>query len=469
MDVLTLYQSFLPAVKIIPKGGGEYAAPCPSCGGNDRFVLWPEHHSGAAGGRYLCRGCGLQGDGVQFLRDFQGMTYREACAELRIEPKAEAHGEKDKRQARQEKANWTPEPEHLPSAEWIKQAARVVAACAAGVDSGAGQDFLRERGLTVETAHKLGIGWNAADRYDNRKAWGLPEEIRPETGRPCKVWLPRGLVLPVRRKVGVVALLVRRADWKKGDTMPKYWQVKGSGKGCFCIGKAGLPVVLVESLLDAVLIWQEAGDVAAAVALTGATKKPDAGTVAFLRASPCLLCALDYDEAGKKSWPWWQEHFPMARLWPCATGKDPTEMYAAGIPVREWVQAGIADSTEPAKQHDPMPHTQASKLQEKTSIAPEHATSMPQASLTNASISQHNTQPLTTKLAAAGLWVVPLAGVGLVVHHDQPFTNETRAIISLWIYDRWAAISKELAAELGAHTLPKRVGFKQYGMGRVCW
>jgi hypothetical protein len=155
---------------------------------------------------------------------------------------------------------------------------------------------------------------------------------------------------------------------------------------------------------------------------------------------------------------------------PCkANEKDKAEHSGGVTNAKQPLNASLSNDKKPAKQHDPMPHTQASKLQEKTSIAPEHATSMPQASLTNASISQHNTQPLTTKLAAAGLWVVPLAGVGLVVHHDQPFTNETRAIISFWIYDRWAAISKELAAELGAHTLPKRVSFKQYGMGRVCW
>lgn len=173
--------------------------------------------------------------------------------------------------------------------------------------------------------------------------WGLEDEMNPETGRFRKVWLPRGLVLPIRRKVGTVSVLIRRADWKPKDDLPKYWQVKGSGNGCCCLGAAGKPVVVVESVLDAVLVWQEAGDVAAAVALTGATKRPDAGTTAFLRAAPLVLWSLDFDEAGTKAWAWWAEHFQAVKCPPLA-GKDPGDMRQAGIPIRLWVEAGIAEA-----------------------------------------------------------------------------------------------------------------------------
>lgn len=208
---------------------------------------------------------------------------------------------------------------------------------------GDGLAYLHTRGLTVETARKLGIGWNPADRYDRRTEWGLEDEMNPETGRFRKVWLPRGLVLPIRRKVGTVSVLIRRADWKPKDDLPKYWQVKGSGNGCCCLGAAGKPVVVVESVLDAVLVWQEAGDVAAAVALTGATKRPDAGTTAFLRAAPLVLWSLDFDEAGTKAWAWWAEHFQAVKCPPLA-GKDPGDMRQAGIPIRLWVEAGIAEA-----------------------------------------------------------------------------------------------------------------------------
>ena len=86
MDVLTLYESLPTAGRIVSKGGGEFCGPCPSCGGRDRFLIWPEHSSGATGGRFLCRGCGVQGDALEFLREFRGLSYAEACEELRIAP-----------------------------------------------------------------------------------------------------------------------------------------------------------------------------------------------------------------------------------------------------------------------------------------------------------------------------------------------------------------------------------------------
>lgn len=351
MDVLTLYQTLSPAGKIKSKGNGEYCGPCPTCGGRDRFLVWPDHPSGATGGRFLCRGCGVQGDAVEFLRTFLGMSYREACEALRLEPRRAVCHTAGKGTARE----WMPEPERLPSAGWKERAAAFVHACAAGVESGDGLECLQSRGLTVETARNLGIGWNPTDRYDRRADWGLDDEVNPKTGRPRKVWLPRGLVLPIRRKAGVTALLIRRADWKPKDALPKYWQIKGSGNGCYVIGKPGLPVVLVESVLDAVLVWQEAGNIVATVALTGATKKPDAGSAAFLRAAPLILWSLDFDEAGTKAWTWWREHFLGVMAWPCAVGKDPGDMLKAGVPIRMWVEAGITEAEKSARQGEALP------------------------------------------------------------------------------------------------------------------
>ena len=351
MDVLTLYQTISPAGEIKSKGNGEYCGPCPSCGGRDRFLVWPEHPSGATGGRFLCRGCGAQGDAVEFLRTFRGMNYREACEALRIEPDRRNGHVMTNSTARKE---WAPEPERLPSAVWMEQAARLVATCGAGIGAGPGLETLRGRGLAVETARALGIGWNPADRYDRRVDWGLDDEVNPKTGRPRKVWLPKGLVLPIRRKTGIAALLIRRAEWKAEDDLPKYWQVKGSGDGCFCIGKPGLPVVLVESFLDAALVWQEGRDLVAACALTGATKKPDAGTTVFLREAPFILWSLDFDAPGRKAWAWWRERFTV-KAWPCAAGKDPGEMLKAGVPIRLWVEAGITEAGEEARQGEALP------------------------------------------------------------------------------------------------------------------
>jgi len=111
---------FLPAGRLrrvlTGSNGPEYAGPCPGCGGEDRFRVWPEHLSGATGGRYYCRGCNATGDGIEFLERFRGMSFKEAKAALGID------GATGSFAARQEKARQgdgkpvaiTPVPEGVP-------------------------------------------------------------------------------------------------------------------------------------------------------------------------------------------------------------------------------------------------------------------------------------------------------------------------------------------------------------------
>ena len=70
------------------KHGGEYSGPCPLCRqGTDRFKVWPEVGRwaclGAAHGR---AGCGRSGDAIQYIRERDGVSYREACGRLDVEP-----------------------------------------------------------------------------------------------------------------------------------------------------------------------------------------------------------------------------------------------------------------------------------------------------------------------------------------------------------------------------------------------
>lgn len=55
------------------KGAGEYSTHCPWCGGEDRFCVWLDDN------RYWCRQCGRKGDSIQFLRDFEGLPFKEAA------------------------------------------------------------------------------------------------------------------------------------------------------------------------------------------------------------------------------------------------------------------------------------------------------------------------------------------------------------------------------------------------------
>jgi len=58
VDLLALVGRDTQVKKVAGTAGGEWAGPCPWCGGNDRFRLWPNSDHP----RYWCRGCDRRGD-----------------------------------------------------------------------------------------------------------------------------------------------------------------------------------------------------------------------------------------------------------------------------------------------------------------------------------------------------------------------------------------------------------------------
>ena len=326
--------------------GGEFCGPCPWCSGRDRFRVWPEHPRSSTG-RFMCRGCGRQGDGLQFVMETEGVSYREACRRLSVAPRPRA--------ATGHAPRWEPKPSLLPGKSWTARAAAFVAHAAAALAAGGpGLDYAASQGLTPETCRKLRVGWNPTDVYEGREAWGLPPEMNPDTGRPRRMWMPAGLVIPSIHDGQVVAVKIRRAGWTPEDRLPKYAALAGSAPVPFVMGQGeGKPVVVVESELDAVLTAQEARDLVCAVALRSARGRPDAEAHALLLAAPVILVATDGDEAGATAWPWWRTNYPQAKRWPVPAGKDvgdlPREM------IRPWFEAGIAPSCRASGSAPPPP------------------------------------------------------------------------------------------------------------------
>ena len=113
------------------------------------------------------------------------------------------------------------------------------------------------------------------------------------------------------------------------------------------IGDGNPVAVVVESELDALLLHQEAGDLVNVVSLGNAQTRPDQQAADLLNQSRLILVALDADQAGAtESWRWWKDHYPQAHRWPPIQGKDPGEMLAAGVNLKAWVQAGLAEYGE---------------------------------------------------------------------------------------------------------------------------
>lgn len=83
------------------------------------------------------------------------------------------------------------------------------------------------------------------------------------------------------------------------------------------------------------------------VALANTQARPDQQAADLLNRTGLILVALDADKAGAtESWRWWKDHYHQAHRWPPIQGKDPGEMFAAGVNLRTWVQAGLAEYAE---------------------------------------------------------------------------------------------------------------------------
>lgn len=198
-----------------------------------------------------------------------------------------------------------------------------------------------ERGLTDAAVKAAGLGWCPGDLYDDRERWGLPPEENAK-GRPKRVWLPAGLVIPAYYGTRV---RIRRPN--PGDG-PRYVTVTGSDPRPLALGVLrDRSALVVESDLDAWLCWQEAGDLAGAVALGSDRTKPEPLLHRLLTACPRVLVALDGDETGARAaWDFWPRTYRNAVRLPPVGDEDPCEMRRAGMDLREWVRYGLEDAPE---------------------------------------------------------------------------------------------------------------------------
>lgn len=332
--LLSLYQGEgLEARRSAGTGGGEYSGPCPWCGGRDRFRVWPEQ---GESGRYWCRQCGKAGDSIQYLRERRGLSYREACEALGLEARTVT----GLGRVASTPPAWEPRTCASPGELWQGKARRLISNGVFhlwGASGAKTRAYLqKDKGLAEATIKKFILGWLPADRWDQAGAWGLPAVLK-EDGQPKKLWLPKGITIPWIDGGQVARVRVRRPEGE-----PRYYLLRGSSTAAMILGREKPVTLVLESELDALLMWQEAGDLVNVVALGNAQARPDRELAKVLQASRLILMGLDADPAGaKESWQWWPQHYPQAERWPPIDGKDPGEMLAAGVSVRLWVQAAF--------------------------------------------------------------------------------------------------------------------------------
>lgn len=364
-DLLGLFEA--KGLKPVKKTGGEWAAPCPACGGTDRCMIKPADHDGRGG--YWCRQCGAYGDAIQFLRDYEGMTYGEACRHLGIEAaRATSSLPRPPRPAAAHDP-FQAAPSVPPAEQWAEKAATFVGWAHQHLLANPQQlAWLAARGLPLEAVKAYRLGWNPGEKGKSclirpRSSWGLPPvETEPDAaGNPGKpkttFWIPRGLVIPYFDPAvadgQVLRLRIRRpdADRESFGKDKKYYVIPGSNMDAMILGREAKAFVVVESELDALMLHHVAGDLVGTVSvMTANVRKIEAGVHAALADALVILVALDAegkDGAGAKGCGRWAASFPRAKRWPCPVAKDPGEAFEQGANLRAWIVAGLPPVLRP--------------------------------------------------------------------------------------------------------------------------
>lgn len=331
VDLLT--QDSVESQLVANTNGGEYAGPCPMCGGEDRFRAWPNEGDN---GRWWCRGCGQSGDCIEYLTRCRNMSYRDAFKFMGVDL-----GETRRaRRPYQISKEWIPREMGTPNGMWQKKALEFVYWSRAQLHDAHVDTrhwLFLQRGLKWATIVNALLGWNPEDSFFDRESWGLPQKIK-ENGTPAKLWLPRGLVIPCFSDNGIERLRVRRPE---PNAAPRYIFIPGGSSAPMVLGNSEYCVV-VESELDGLLLHQEAGDLVTAIAIGNAQTRPDRKATDILQAAKKILVSLDDDEAGaKNAWEWWLTNFPNAVRLPPVDGKDPTEMHLSHVDLKSWIEIGI--------------------------------------------------------------------------------------------------------------------------------
>lgn len=205
--------------------------------------------------------------------------------------------------------------------------------------------WLRFRGLDDETIRRFRLGYIA----DHFESGPLPVLGTDGRGGTRRIWLPRGIVLPQLRPgswhstvadeddpadpdprwVGVHVRRLHPDVFKIWTGRDKFMSATGSTTGFIYPlpdDAPGRPFLLAEGHWDALIGWQQVGDLVEVGSVGSASASIDRlpiETRVALAAAPWLLVATDADAAGAEAAWRWREAYPHKfwRLMP-PRGKD---------------------------------------------------------------------------------------------------------------------------------------------------
>lgn len=310
MDLLTVISRDTPLRRASSTGGGEWAGPCPFCGGRDRFRVQPER------GRWWCRQCSAGErweDGIAYLRRRDGLSFREAC---------EAMGRYELATSSGRPSRPLPPPRPEPSAAWRTAATHAHEGCVTALWSPLGaraRAWLHRRGLSEATLRDWRLGYSVGQQMEG-------------------LWIPRGIVLPWFAAGKLWQLKIRRPV--TGTDQPKYAAVRGGSPHLF--GTDALAsrdiLVLAEGEFDALLLWQEACDQVDVATLGSCSGTPSEDVLWRLIRYRRVLLAYDMDAAGEGGASRLLSLSSRLRRIHLPHGEDVTDFHLAGGSLRDWIR-----------------------------------------------------------------------------------------------------------------------------------
>lgn len=363
------------------RNGQKFAGKtCPKCGtsrsGNDKFNFWDD-------GGWKCWSCELSGDIIDWLRGKCDSELSMSCAEAheyvnvdclsstcsyvmkcRITrgggkvPKKNDYFDKDY----QGKSNINIiDSVFFPHEKWVERMNGLVEKAAAKIEHEQGVlDWLVKRGVDKEIVQANKFGWLPHDETIPIEDLGMVYDpngsVQVAAGTITydkkRLWVPGGIVMPLYSNGRLFAVDIRRPKEARKKFIPniKYMFMKGGGVAYRSLwgGDPGLKpraVALVESRLDASMIYYHCPDVAVIV---GKDKPLTRMYAEYFKKVDIILICTDNDQpnksglrAGEEKAKKWEAEFHNAHFWPVPKGKDPGEFFKGGGDIKQWIYSGI--------------------------------------------------------------------------------------------------------------------------------